>query len=129
MVSCGFVLGGGPSSRVHFGALVRPRVGVEFVVEKRRVAVVRAVASSPTSTTSTGSVDQSTTGNTEKMSVLLPEKLSEEGIDILKEQYEVKLNYDLTPEQLLEEIKNYEGIIVRSGTKVSGSRTVNKKSD
>lgn len=53
------------------------------------------------------------------MSVLLPEKLSQAGIDLLTDDFEVVKNYDLTPETLIEEIKNHEAIIVRSATRVT----------
>lgn len=56
---------------------------------------------------------------TDRMSVLLPEKLSQSGIDLLTDDFEVVKNYDLTPETLIEEIKNHEAIIVRSATRVT----------
>lgn len=56
---------------------------------------------------------------TDRMSVLLPEKLSNEGLDLLADNYEVVKDYELTPEALVEEIKNHDAIIVRSATKVT----------
>lgn len=53
------------------------------------------------------------------MSVLLPEKLSNEGIEILSPHFSVDKKLDLTPEQLLQEIPKYQAIIIRSGTKMT----------
>lgn len=53
------------------------------------------------------------------MSVLLPEKLSAEGISLLSKQFSVVKKLDLTPETLLTEIANHDAIIVRSGTKIT----------
>lgn len=53
------------------------------------------------------------------MSVLLPEKLSQEGVSLLSEKFTVVKKLDLTPEQLLKEIPAYDGIIIRSGTKMT----------
>lgn len=55
----------------------------------------------------------------DRMSVLLPEKLSQEGIELLSEGYDVVKNYDLSPETLIDEIKNHDAIIVRSATRVT----------
>lgn len=53
------------------------------------------------------------------MRVLVPEKLSNEGLQILQQKHEVVVKLDLTPEQLLAEIPEYEGLIVRSASKVT----------
>ncbi|PXF46832.1 D-3-phosphoglycerate dehydrogenase 1, chloroplastic [Gracilariopsis chorda] len=53
------------------------------------------------------------------MSVLLPEKLSDEGISLLSARFNVVKKLDLTPEQLLSEIPHYDAIIIRSGTKMT----------
>lgn len=53
------------------------------------------------------------------MSILLPEKLSNEGIEILSPLFTVDKKLDLTPEQLIKEIPKYEAIIIRSGTKMT----------
>jgi D-3-phosphoglycerate dehydrogenase / 2-oxoglutarate reductase len=58
-------------------------------------------------------------GSTDRMSVLLPEKLSQEGVALLTGAYDVAKMYDLTPEALIEEIKNHDAIIVRSATRVT----------
>lgn len=54
-----------------------------------------------------------------QMSVLLPEKLSEEGIALLTDKYSVSKQLDLTPDTLLSEIANHDAIIIRSGTTMS----------
>ncbi|MBP1609143.1 MAG: 3-phosphoglycerate dehydrogenase [Acidobacteria bacterium] len=55
------------------------------------------------------------------MKILVSDKLSQQGIDVLKEEAEwtVDVKTSLTPAQLLEEIKQYEGLVVRSNTKVT----------
>ena len=53
------------------------------------------------------------------MKVLVPEKLADSGIELLKKDFEVDVRLDLTPEQLLEEISQYDGLIIRSATKVT----------
>lgn len=55
------------------------------------------------------------------MKILVSDKLSQEGIDILKsrEDIEVDLRPDLTHGQLLECIENYDAMIIRSTTTVS----------
>ncbi|HEX2109521.1 MAG TPA: hypothetical protein VHF70_09635, partial [Rubrobacteraceae bacterium] len=53
------------------------------------------------------------------MKVLVSEKLAERGVDLLKEEFEVDVLLDLPPEQLLERIGEYDGLIIRSATKVT----------
>jgi D-3-phosphoglycerate dehydrogenase / 2-oxoglutarate reductase len=53
------------------------------------------------------------------LKVLITEKLAEPGIELLKKEFEVDTLYDLTPEELLERIGPYDGLIVRSATKVT----------
>lgn len=40
------------------------------------------------------------------------------GISIIQQYADVDLKYGLKPDELLKEIPNYRGLIVRSGTKV-----------
>ena len=56
------------------------------------------------------------------MKILVSDPLSEEGLKILKEVKEFKLEVktDLRPDELKEIIKDYEALIVRSATKVTG---------
>lgn len=53
------------------------------------------------------------------MSILLPEKLSDDGVSLLSEQFQVVKKLDLTPETLLAEIPDHDAIIIRSGTKIT----------
>lgn len=52
------------------------------------------------------------------MKVLVAETIADTGIDKLREHFEVDVHTDLTPEQLIEAIKDYDALIVRSATKV-----------
>jgi D-3-phosphoglycerate dehydrogenase len=53
------------------------------------------------------------------LKVLIPEKLADPGIELLKKEFEVDVRLELTPEELLETIGDYDGLIVRSATKVT----------
>ncbi|HLF18079.1 MAG TPA: phosphoglycerate dehydrogenase [Candidatus Omnitrophota bacterium] len=55
------------------------------------------------------------------MRVLISDKLAEEGIKILQEEKNIKVDckYDLKPEELKSIIKNYDALIVRSSTNVT----------
>ncbi len=53
------------------------------------------------------------------MKVLIPEKLADPGIELLKQDFEVDVRLGLTPEELLETIGDYDGMIIRSATQVS----------
>ncbi len=53
------------------------------------------------------------------MKVLIPEKLAESGIELLKQEFEVDVLLDLSPEELLEKIGEYDGLIIRSATQVT----------
>jgi len=53
------------------------------------------------------------------LKILVPEKLADSGIELLKKEFEVDVRLDLTPEQLLQEIGQYDGLIIRSATKVT----------
>jgi D-3-phosphoglycerate dehydrogenase / 2-oxoglutarate reductase len=55
------------------------------------------------------------------MKILVSDKLSQQGIDVLKQESEwtVDVKTGLTPAQLLEEISNYDGLVIRSNTKVT----------
>ena len=55
------------------------------------------------------------------MKILVSDKLSEEGLEILKDtkEFRVDVNTGLKPEELKKIIKDYNAIIVRSGTKVT----------
>ena len=51
--------------------------------------------------------------------VLCPEKLSPDGLTLLRATLEVDERQGLTPDQLIEIIPNYEALLVRSETKVT----------
>ena len=53
------------------------------------------------------------------MKVLITEALAESGIRLLEEEFEVDVIRDLSPEELLEKIGTYDGLIIRSATKVT----------
>ena len=53
------------------------------------------------------------------MKVLIPEKLAEPGIELLRRDFEVDVLLDLGPEELLERIGEYDGLIIRSATQVT----------
>ncbi|AEE95868.1 phosphoglycerate dehydrogenase [Mahella australiensis] len=64
------------------------------------------------------------------MRILVPEKIEENGLEILKQKADVDVRLDLTREQLLECIDQYDALIVRSATKVDAeliSRGINLK--
>jgi len=53
------------------------------------------------------------------LKVLIPEKLADAGIELLEQDFEVDVRLGLTPEELLETIGDYDGMIIRSATQVS----------
>jgi D-3-phosphoglycerate dehydrogenase len=52
--------------------------------------------------------------------VLVAEKIGESGVDLLREHFEVDLGSGWTPDELGERIGDYEGILIRSATKLDG---------
>jgi len=54
-----------------------------------------------------------------KPKVLIPEKVSPDGLGLLQQTLEIHERKGLSPEQLLEAIPDYEALIVRSETKVT----------
>ncbi len=50
--------------------------------------------------------------------VLVAEKIGDSGIDLLREHFEVDLGVEWTPEQLAERIGGYDGVLIRSATKL-----------
>ena len=60
--------------------------------------------------------------------ILISDKLEEEGIEIFeKNGFEVVKNFEITNEQLKKEIGNYDGIVVRSRTKLTAEVLENAK--
>ena len=53
------------------------------------------------------------------MRVLVPEKLADPGITLLQKDFDVDVLLDLSPEELLEKIGEYDGLIIRSATQVT----------
>lgn len=53
------------------------------------------------------------------MKVLVTDKVSKYGVEILKKEFDVDVRNDLTPETILDVIGDYDGLIVRSKTKVT----------
>jgi D-3-phosphoglycerate dehydrogenase len=53
------------------------------------------------------------------LKVLITEALAERGVDLLKKEFEVDVLLGLSPEELLEKIGPYDGLVVRSATKVT----------
>jgi D-3-phosphoglycerate dehydrogenase len=54
-----------------------------------------------------------------KAKVLIPEKVSPDGLALLQKTLDIDERKGLTPEELLEIIPDYEALIVRSETKVT----------
>ena len=53
------------------------------------------------------------------MKILIPEKLADPGIELLKRDFEVDVRPGLSPEELLGTIGEYDGMIIRSATRVT----------
>src|ERR687889_2666574 len=53
------------------------------------------------------------------MKVLITEALAERGIKLLEKEFDVDVVLGLSPEELLEKIGSYDGLIIRSATKVT----------
>ncbi len=50
--------------------------------------------------------------------VLVAEKIGESGVSLLREHFDVELGYDWTREQLAERLGGFDGILIRSATKL-----------
>ena len=53
------------------------------------------------------------------MKILVTEKLADRGVDLLRDEFEVDVLLGLSQEELLERIEAYDGLIIRSATKVT----------
>jgi len=53
------------------------------------------------------------------MKVLVSDSLAEEGVKRLKSGADVDVITNLTPEDLVKKIKDYDALVIRSGTKVT----------
>jgi D-3-phosphoglycerate dehydrogenase / 2-oxoglutarate reductase len=56
---------------------------------------------------------------TARAKVLVKEKIGDSGIDLLREHFDVDLGVDWSDEQFLERIGEYDGIVIRSATKMT----------
>jgi len=54
----------------------------------------------------------------ESCRVLVAEQIAESGVELLRERFEVDLGLDLSPEDLAERIGDYDGILIRSATRL-----------
>jgi D-3-phosphoglycerate dehydrogenase len=57
--------------------------------------------------------------HTTKRKILIPEKVSPDGLALLKDQFDVDEKKGLSPEELKNIIGEYDALIVRSETKVT----------
>ena len=64
---------------------------------------------------------ETTNGGTTRPKVLCPEKLSPDGLALLRETIDVDERKDLTAEELIELIPAYDALLVRSETKVTAA--------
>jgi D-3-phosphoglycerate dehydrogenase len=62
-------------------------------------------------------VGQATNG--ERLRVLVKEKIGDSGVNLLREHFDVDLGVDWTDEEFTERIGSYEGIVIRSATKMT----------
>ncbi|MEX0620480.1 MAG: phosphoglycerate dehydrogenase, partial [Solirubrobacterales bacterium] len=53
------------------------------------------------------------------MKVLVKEQIAESGIDLLREQFEVELGFDMDDKELAERIGEFDAILIRSATKLT----------
>jgi D-3-phosphoglycerate dehydrogenase / 2-oxoglutarate reductase len=56
----------------------------------------------------------------ERPKVLVKEKIGDSGVNLLREHFEVDLGVDWPEEELRERIGDYDGIVIRSATKMTG---------
>src|SRR6266849_6186271 len=62
--------------------------------------------------------DQAT--ETERPKVLVKEKIGDSGVALLREHFDVDVGIDWSEEELAERIGAYDGIVIRSATKMTG---------
>jgi D-3-phosphoglycerate dehydrogenase / 2-oxoglutarate reductase len=55
----------------------------------------------------------------ERLRVLVKEKIGDSGVNLLREHFDVDLGVDWTDEEFTERIGSYEGIVIRSATKMT----------
>ena len=57
--------------------------------------------------------------SSERLKVLVKEKIGDSGVELLREHFDVDLGLDWSDEQLAERIGEYHGILIRSATKLT----------
>jgi D-3-phosphoglycerate dehydrogenase / 2-oxoglutarate reductase len=55
----------------------------------------------------------------ERMKVLVKEKIGDSGVELLREHFDVEIGVDWTEEELAERIADYDGVVIRSATKMT----------
>jgi D-3-phosphoglycerate dehydrogenase len=55
----------------------------------------------------------------EKPKILVKEKIADTGVDLLRERFDVDVGVDWSDEELAERIAGYDGILIRSATKLT----------
>ena len=55
----------------------------------------------------------------ERAKVLVKEKIGDSGVALLREHFDVEVGVDWTDEELLERIGAYQGMVIRSATKMT----------
>src|SRR6202049_2217649 len=55
----------------------------------------------------------------ERLKVLVKEQIGDSGVNLLREHFDVDLGVDWTDQELIERIGDYEGIVIRSATKMT----------
>ena len=63
--------------------------------------------------------DSPSTPSSDRPRILVPEKVSADGLALLQDLYDVDSRTGLTPDELIALIPSYHGLIVRSETKVT----------
>ena len=56
---------------------------------------------------------------TERLKVLVKEKIGDSGVELLKQHFDVDLGVDWSDEELSQRIGDYHGILIRSATKMT----------
>ncbi len=68
---------------------------------------------------STPTTVRASTGQRERLKVLVKEKIGDSGIELLREHFDVDLGIEWSEEELAERIGSYHGILIRSATKLT----------
>ena len=51
--------------------------------------------------------------------VLIKERIADAGIELLRREFDVELGFEMSPQELLERIADYDALLIRSGTQVT----------